>query len=82
MRRPLRARVWVWRPQWHWYGWGTLWPFSRGGDEFDWHTIVLGWTVTGRVIIATRRCPQTGRCKDEELGPDWTPETWKELVGS
>lgn len=76
MRRPIRARVWFWKPCWYWHGWTTLIPFFRGGDEYDWHTIGFGWTVTGRVIIATRRCPQTGRCDparndDYELAPDW-----------
>lgn len=63
-QRPLRARVWFWKPQWYWHGWSTLVPFFRGGDEYDWHTIVLGWTITGRIIIATRHCPGTGRCAE------------------
>lgn len=79
-RRPLRARVWFWKPQWHWFGKRTLIPFARGGDEWDWHTIVLGWTITGRVIIATRRCPGTGRCAEDfaEFGlrPDWPADPY------
>lgn len=76
LRRPLRERVWFWKPEWYWYGWRTLIPFYRGGDEWDWHTICLGWTVTGRIIIATRRCPQTGRCAGEPLGPDWPADPY------
>lgn len=34
-------------------------------------TIVLGWAVTGRVVIATRRCPRTGKSAGVDLGPDW-----------
>lgn len=60
--RFMRDRIWFWKPQWHWFGWRTLIPFSRGGDEYDWHTVVLGWTITGRIIFAVRPCPRTGRC--------------------
>lgn len=70
--RPWRARIWFWKPQWHWHGWKTLIPFFRGGDEYDWHTVCLGWTITGRVIIATRHCPGTGRCEDLDYQlTDW-----------
>lgn len=70
MRRPLRDRVWFWKPEWYWHGWKTLVPFFTGGDEYDWHTICLGWTITGRVIIATRPCPGIGKCAGfaEEYG--------------
>lgn len=76
MRRPLRQRIWFWRPQLHWFGWDTLSPVHRGADEWDWHTIVIGWTITGRLIIATCRCPQTGRCAGMELAPDWPEADW------
>jgi len=56
--------VWFWKPQWYWWGWRTLVPFFTGGDEFDWHTVCLGWTVTGRVIIATHPCRGTGKCAE------------------
>jgi hypothetical protein len=70
-KRPITERVWFWKPSWYWYGWRTLVPFSTGGDEWDWHTIVLGWTITGRIIIATRQCPRTGKCTPD---PDWPHE--------
>jgi hypothetical protein len=73
------SAVWFWKPQWYWFGWRTLIPFSRGGDEWDWHTFVLGWTITGRVIIATHRCRGTGKCAEDfrEVGlVDW-PATCK-----
>ena len=50
-------RVWFIRPQWHWFGWGTLSPFQRGCDEYIRATIVLGWTVTGRIVIVTEATP-------------------------
>lgn len=79
-RRPLRERVWFYKPSRYWYGWRTLVPFERGGDEYDWHTIVLGWTITGRVIIALRRCPETGRCTSgEPLAPDWPVGEYEEF---
>jgi hypothetical protein len=50
------GRVWFWKPQWRWFGWATLLPFYRGHDEYSRETIVIGWTITGRVIIATHYC--------------------------
>ncbi len=49
-------RVWFYRPSWYWHGWSTLLPIYRGHDEFARWTVVLGWTITGRVVIALRRC--------------------------
>lgn len=71
MRRPLRARVWFYKPEWSWRGWHTLIPAYTGSDEYDWHTIVLGWTITGRVIIATHHCPGTGKCAEVDGLTDW-----------
>lgn len=70
--RPLRYRVWFWKPQWYWHGWKTLVPFFTGGDEYDWHTVCIGWTITGRVIIATHPCRGTGKCADM----DYDLATW------
>lgn len=70
-KRPWVERVWFWKPSWYWFGPRTLVPFTTGSDEWDWHTIVLGWTITGRVIIATRKCPLTGKCTpDPDLPHD------------
>jgi len=49
-------RIWFWRPQWHWFGWTTLLPIQRGHDEYARWTVVLGWTITGRAIIALWGC--------------------------
>lgn len=69
-----RDRIWFWKPQLHWFGWRTLIPFQTGGDEFGYRTIVLGWTVTGRIIIAVQKCfcPE---CKNarENPDPEWHP---------
>lgn len=45
-------RIWIYRPQLWWYGWRTLLPVQRGSDEHNRSTIAVGWTITGRVIIA------------------------------
>ena len=52
----MSRRVWFWAPQWHWFGWGALLPFHRGEDEHGRVTLVLGWTVTGRVVVALCEC--------------------------
>jgi hypothetical protein len=76
MRRPLKSRIWYYRP----FSWSPGLRFiQRGGDEFDWHTIVVGSRLTGAVIFATRPCDYTGDCAGllelyEEFGtikPKW-----------
>ena len=49
-------RIWFYRPSWFWFGWATLLPIYRGHDEWARWTLVLGWTITGRVVIALNRC--------------------------
>lgn len=80
MKRPLRSRIWFYKPWWGYYwpskdrlyprDWWKLWWF--GGDEFDWHTLVIGHNLIGSVVIATHKCPGTGRCAGdyEELHLD------------
>lgn len=51
-----KSRIWFWKPSWHWFGWKTLIPFMYGHDELARRTILLGWTVTGRVIIPVWNC--------------------------
>lgn len=69
MRRPLKRRIWYYRPG----SWSPgLRIISAGGDEFDWHTIVVGSRLTGAVVIATRPCPRSGRCSDlDGPAPVW-----------
>jgi hypothetical protein len=59
----VRPRVWFYRPVMYWYGWRTLRPFwfgnseprdpARDGTHFG-RTLVLGWTITGQVVIWLR----------------------------
>lgn len=70
MRRPLKSRIWFYRPG----SWSPGLRFiRRGGDEFDWHTIVVGSRLTGAVIFATRPCPRSGPCSDLDAyeAPVW-----------
>ncbi|MDQ0102315.1 hypothetical protein J2T10_001961 [Paenarthrobacter nicotinovorans] len=50
------SRVWFWKPQWYWFGWKTLIPAYFGHDQYARQTVMLGWTITGRVIVAVRDC--------------------------
>lgn len=66
-QRPLRARIWYYRPGAWEPGWRII---QRGGDEYDWHTIVIGSCITGAVVFATRPCTGTGRCAERlDFGP-------------
>lgn len=47
--------VWWYSPEWAWFGWRGLWPIALGGDEYGRRTLVLGWLVTGRVVVAISR---------------------------
>lgn len=74
MGRPWRSRFWFYRPTLYWYGWASLRPFWFGGDEFNWHTLVIGWNLTGQLVIATRPCDGTGKCAADLADPDIRPE--------
>ena len=87
MSRPLRSRVWFWKPELPDFGedksmWipPTLWervrPCFIGGDEFNWHTVAFGYGWTGRVIIATHPCPMTGKCGDPAEAEFNRPIEW------
>lgn len=52
IKRAPKSRFWFYRPDWDFYPW----PFYRGHDEFSRNTIVIGWPITGRIVIATRYC--------------------------
>lgn len=45
-----KSRIWFYKPE-RWFDWKFAY-FSH--DEFSRNTLVLGWPVTGRVIIALR----------------------------
>jgi len=53
MKRPWKERIWFYKPQFYAYnGWWKLWWF--GDDEYHWKTVVIGWPVTGQIVIALR----------------------------
>ena len=56
--------IWFWKPCWYWHGLSTLVPFLYGHDEYARRTIMLGWTITGRVIIALWGCG-SAECQQE-----------------
>lgn len=49
----MSPRVWFYRPQWYFSGWSPVW---RGHDEYGRWTLVVGWAVTGQVVIALWSC--------------------------
>lgn len=55
--REPKSRFWFYRPEWYFDGWS---PFYRGHDEYSRRTIMLGWPVTGRVVIAIGYCGDPG----------------------
>lgn len=48
-------RIWLYPPEWHWYGWRTFLPYFFGTDEYRRRTVMLGWTITGRIVIVYGR---------------------------
>lgn len=61
-RKDTPPKIWLWLPELYWYGPKCLIPVFLGGDEFNRHTIVLGWPITGYIIIAYRKCPGLPKC--------------------
>lgn len=53
LRRVRKSRVWFYRPSWWFDGWS---PIAVSHDEFSRRTLVVGWAVTGRIIIALGYC--------------------------
>jgi len=47
-----KSRVWFYAPQFYWFGVGTLSPILINHDEYARRTLVIGWTITGRIIFA------------------------------
>ena len=67
MKRPLRDRVWFYKPTMYWYGFKSLRPFWFGDDEYHWRTLVLGWNPTGQIVIALspfKGCDKAGCWED------------------
>jgi hypothetical protein len=60
-------RIWLYKPQWYWHGWKTLIPLMIGHDEYARRTIMLGWTVTGRVVVPLGDCGDP-ECRRDAIG--------------
>lgn len=58
------SRIWFWKPQLHWFGWKTLAPFTYGHDQYARRVLCIGWTVTGRVLVAVWGCGDQS-CEEE-----------------
>lgn len=56
LRKHRKSRMWLYAPSLHWHGLSTLLPICFGHDEFSRRTVMIGWTITGRLVIATRYC--------------------------
>lgn len=60
-------KPWFYKPQWYWFGPRTLLPISLGNDEWCRYDLVIGFTITGRIIIplwghsekSCGECPRT-----------------------
>lgn len=63
-----KSPVWFYRPAWYWFGWGTLLPVLFGHDDYARRTMVLGWTITGRMVVALNYC---GRAECYEDALEW-----------
>lgn len=48
-----KRRVWFFRPQWSRPEWS---PITRGHDDHARWNLVIGWSFTGQIVIATRSC--------------------------
>jgi hypothetical protein len=59
-------RFWFYRPQLYWHGWSTLLPIVSGHDDYARNTIMIGWTITGRIIIALGDCGEH-QCRIDAL---------------
>jgi len=51
-----KSRVWFYAPQFYWFGVGALSPILINHDEYARRTLVIGWTITGRIIFAIGEC--------------------------
>lgn len=66
LREYPKSRVWFYKPSFYWFGWSTLVPVSFGHDEYSRNTMMLGWTVTGRIVVALGYCGDA-ECYEQSL---------------
>ena len=61
-------RIWFNKPCIrNWYGWRTLLPFIWGNDEWHRRDLAIGWSQTGRIVIALWHF-NLDKCDPEECG--------------
>lgn len=51
--RRIRSRIWGYKPQWYFQRFSPTWLSS---DEYGRRTFVIGWCVTGQLVIAFCTC--------------------------
>ena len=70
-----RRTPWFYKPEWYWGRWSPVW---MGGDEYCRYTLVIGWNVTGQIIIPLWYCRDKDCvcCGDEWFSgcTPWSPE--------
>jgi hypothetical protein len=71
--RAAGPRVWFYKPEWRWWGWEDLVPFWTGHDEYSRNTFVIGWPITGRIIVARGWCGDRD-CYEQSVA--WLAEEW------
>ena len=58
---------WFYPPTLYWYGWRTLRLFWLGDDEWCRRTLVLGWNITGQIVIPLRECRGCEGCGPDQI---------------
>ncbi len=58
-------RFWFYRPEWYFPTWKPIW---LGGDEYYRRTIVIGYNVTGQLVIAVGRPDALDPFRDDDGG--------------
>lgn len=66
IKRLPKRRVWFYAPALYWFGWKTLLPVTFGHDEWSRQTLVIGWSITGRIVIPIGYCGDDN-CYQETL---------------
>ena len=59
---------WFYKPQWYFPRRPPVW---LGGDEWCRRTLVLGWNVTGQIIIPLRECRGCEDCGPHVIDGRW-----------
>jgi len=70
---------WFYPPTLYWYGWRTLRLFWLGDDEWCRRTLVLGWNITGQIVIPLRECRGCEGCGAHVVDGIWRRPDWPRL---